>query len=357
MTESTLLADAVERFFSERCLPDFVAAAEAGSDTTELWTETEQLGLTLVSVSEDTGGEGGSLADAMTVLRAAGRHAVPLPIAETILAGWLLSEAGLPVGLGPATIAPAQPSDHLLLTTRGGGLRITGSALRIPWGCAARRIVVVAPDEADRLHVASVDPAGARVVQGMSLANEPRDYVDFTDVPVEPSACAPVLLSPDTIQVRGALFRTGMMLGALERARDLAVEHVKVRQQFGRPLARFQAVQQLIAQIARDVAVTRAAVDLAVVAVTDDPGAAWLEVAAAKVVAGQAARGVAARAHQVHGAIGVTKEYPLSMLTRRLWSWRNEFGSEAEWSQRIGAEAWQTDGGPWALATSGRMAV
>lgn len=357
MADSSLLADAVQRFFSERSLPEYVAAVEGGADSSDLWDETEQLGLTLVSVPEEAGGQGGSLADAVTVLRAAGRHAVPLPIAETILAGWLLSEGRLQVGPGPSTVMADHRADALQLTRRGEGLRISGQALRVPWARVASRIVVAAYDEAQVMHVASIDPGMALVVPGVSLANEPRDDVEFNGAIVETAACAPVALSFEMIQVRGALFRAAMMLGALERARDLAIEHVKVRRQFGRPLARFQAVQQLIAQIARDVAVTRAAVDLAVAAVADDPGSSWLEVAAAKVVAGQAARDVTARSHQLHGAIGVTKEYPLSMLTRRLWSWRNEFGSEAEWSQRIGAEAWQTDGGPWGLATAGRMAV
>jgi acyl-CoA dehydrogenase len=145
------------------------------------------------------------------------------------------------------------------------------------------------------------------------------------------------------------------MLGALERIRDLTVAFSKDRAQFGRPIARFQAVQHLLAQLARDVAVARAAVDLAVSAAVDDVSGGWLEIASAKIVTGRAAGTVSAQAHQVHGAIGVTKEYCLSVLTRRLWSWRDEFGSESEWAQLIGAQAWRAPGGVWALVTAGRM--
>ena len=353
MTGSSLLADAVERFFGERCTPDDVAAAEAGGDTTKLWTATEALGLTLASVPEDFGGGGGSLMDAMTILRAAGRHAVPVPLAETILAGWLLSEGGLTVEPGPCTVAPVRPRDRLSIVRHGAGWRLSGQARNVPWARAATSIAVVAIDDDCCSHVARVDPAAVVIEPGANLALEARDVVTFNDVTLKPGNCAPLPGSHDTLLAHGALARATMMLGALEGARDLAIAHAKARTQFGRPIAKFQAVQQLIAQIARDVAVTRAAVDLAIAAVTLDPATAWIEAATAKTVAGSAAWEVSLRAHQVHGAIGVTKEYPLSILTRRLWSWRDEFGSGAEWSQRIGAQAWEAPGGPWGLATSG----
>jgi alkylation response protein AidB-like acyl-CoA dehydrogenase len=146
-----------------------------------------------------------------------------------------------------------------------------------------------------------------------------------------------------------------MMLGAMETARDLAVAHARDRTQFGRPLAAFQAVQHMLAQIARDVAVTRSVVELAVSAAAEDVTGGWLEIASAKVLAGRAARTVSAQAHQVHGAIGITKEYSLSALTRRLWSWREEFGTESEWSRQIGQEGWRAPEGAWGLITSGRL--
>ena len=161
----------------------------------------------------------------------------------------------------------------------------------------------------------------------------------------------------DELFLRGALGRAVMMLGALESACDLAVAHAKDRTQFGRSLASFQAVQHMLAQAARDVALTRAAVELAATVAAEDLRGGWLEIASAKVIAGRAAESVSAYAHQVHGAIGVTKEYSLSALTRRLWSWRDEFGTEVEWAQRIGQEAWRSPGGVWGLATSGRLPI
>jgi alkylation response protein AidB-like acyl-CoA dehydrogenase len=105
--------------------------------------------------------------------------------------------------------------------------------------------------------------------------------------------------------------------------------------------------------MARDVALTRAAVELAASAALDG-GDAWLEIAAAKVLAGRAAHTVSAQAHQVHGAIGVTREYSLSIMTRRLWAWRDEFGAERMWARQLGQRVYASPGGVWELVTAGR---
>jgi acyl-CoA dehydrogenase len=87
-------------------------------------------------------------------------------------------------------------------------------------------------------------------------------------------------------------------------------------------------------------------------------GPAPFEVASAKVLAGQAARTATRSAHQAHGAIGVTREYPLHRFTRRLWSWRAEYGDETEWSDMLGRLVWEQ--GPdrlYPLITGGSAAT
>ncbi|MBA2535474.1 MAG: acyl-CoA/acyl-ACP dehydrogenase [Rubrobacter sp.] len=124
------------------------------------------------------------------------------------------------------------------------------------------------------------------------------------------------------------------MAGALDRVLELSVGHAGERRQFGRPIGRFQAVQQQLALLAGVVAAAGAAVDAAVAAA--GLGDAAFEVAVAKVRTGEAAGKAAAIAHQVHGAIGFTERHPLHQSTRRLWAWRDEFGSEGEWAERLG---------------------
>ena len=125
------------------------------------------------------------------------------------------------------------------------------------------------------------------------------------------------------------------MAGALQAALDLSVEYTRQRQQFGKPLAGFQAIQQQLAVFAEETAAANAAAAAAFRAA--DRGDAWFEIACAKLRANQAARISTGIAHQVHGAMGFTAEYRLQHLTRRLWKWGSEHGNERTWSDRIGA--------------------
>ena len=114
------------------------------------------------------------------------------------------------------------------------------------------------------------------------------------------------------------------------------VQYAGERQQFGRPLGRFQAIQMELAEMAGEVTAVAALVDAAVQA-TERGESLVPAAAAAKVRAGAAVEVVARLAHQVHGAIGFTQDHKLHHLTRRLWSWRDEAGSELAWSRVLGA--------------------
>ena len=169
--------------------------------------------------------------------------------------------------------------------------------------------------------------AASEVVHGANLAGEPRDDVRFDGVEVD---ARPVALDPAEVLRRGALARALAMAGALERVLELTVRYAGEREQFGRPIGRFQAIQQELAVLAGEVAAARAAVDQAVAR----PDV--LRIASAKIRTGEAAGRAAEIAHQVHGAIGYTDEHVLHRFTLRLWAWRDEFGSEEEWAVELG---------------------
>ena len=146
------------------------------------------------------------------------------------------------------------------------------------------------------------------------------------------------------------LFRSLLITGAAQRALDLTVTYVQEREQFGRPLARFPTVQQELARMAGEVALISAATQAAVAAEdltaggladAGQPGAGEgvSAVVAAKAQASNGAGVVAAIAHQLHGAIGTTEEHRLRLTTTRLWSWRDEDGSEAECFAELGRAA------------------
>lgn len=154
---------------------------------------------------------------------------------------------------------------------------------------------------------------------------------------------APETVYQDLIAAR-PLLRAAQLAGAAARARDLAVEYAGERRQFGQPINRFQAVQHQLAEMAGEAAIARAGVDQAL----RDPSP--LRVAAAKAVAGRAAARVAAIAHQVHGAIGFTKEHSLHRSTTSIWRWRDEEGTDTEHAITVGRGLAGRD--IWAATTS-----
>jgi acyl-CoA dehydrogenase len=324
MTDPLLLETAT-RAFTATATPQAVQQAETDRWAGKMWAAAAEIGLPWISVPESAGGAGGTVADAVAVLGVAGAHAVPLPLAETgLLAGWLIASAGLQVGDGPATVVPGAAADDLGL--QGG--RLYGHAHRVPWAAAAARIVALVGDQ-----VVVVAPSEARIEPGSNLAGEPRDTVIFDGATVEAAVAAPAGVDPDALWARGALSRVALIAGALLTVSDLTVAYTHEREQFGRPVASFQAVQAHLVTCAEEAAL----VDLAaqVAAREADRGPARFEIASAKSLANNAARVAARSAHQAHGAMGVTQEYPLQQFTRRLWSWRAEYGDPVV-SARLG---------------------
>jgi acyl-CoA dehydrogenase len=204
------------------------------------------------------------------------------------------------------------------------GFDVSGTVGPVPWARSAERIAL--PCEGRVYIVARED---VEIRPGANLAGEERDTVVIDRAPAQ----AADGLSPDSLLLRGALVRVALMAGALERLTAIAIAHASERVQFGRPIGRFQAVQAHLVTIAQQAALVGVAADAAVAR----EGA--FEIAAAKLLADRAAVTAGRAAHQVLGARGVTLEHPLSLETRRLWSWRSEFGGERFWSERLGAAA------------------
>ena len=328
----TILADTCTRLFTDRVTQDLLEQAEKGTWPGDLWQAVEESGLSLPQIPEAHGGAGGSWEDAQVVLFAAGRFAVPLPIGETMIAAWLLAEAGLDVPLGPLTVAPVHLGDRLALARVGDGWTLSGTATRVPWGGAAGHVVVAVEGEGGPV-VALVKQGHARVEGDVNLALEPRDTLVFDRAPVVAAGPARAGASPWSL---GALIRSAQMAGGLEALLAKSVKYVTERRQFGRPLSQFQAVQQNLAVLAGHTAAAGMAAQKAFHAMPR--GDAGFEIAVAKIRTGEAAGIGAGIAHQAHGAIGFTYEHTLHFNTRRLWSWRAEFGAEPYWAEHLGRE-------------------
>jgi alkylation response protein AidB-like acyl-CoA dehydrogenase len=330
-----LLADTCTRLFTDQVAPALIEAAEKGTWPAALWQALEENGLTLPQIPEAHGGAGGAWGDAQVVLAAVGRFAVPLPVAETMIGAWLLSATGLNVPMGPLTVAPVRATEKLTLARDGGGWRLSGAATRVPWGASAGHVVVLAEGDGKPM-IALIKGGTAKAEPDVNLAQEPRDTLGWTNAPVLTAARAGATLPADALMLAGAMARSAQMAGGLEFLLSQSVKYVTERVQFGRPLASFQAIQHQLALLAGHTAAAGMAAQKAFVAM--DAGDAGFEIAVAKIRTGEASGLGAGIAHQCHGAIGFTYEHTLHFVTRRLWSWRAEFGAEAHWAAMLGRE-------------------
>ena len=292
-----LLAESAADLFRRHCPTEVIAKGWSA----ELWQVVERAELT----------DGATIAELAEVVRVASQYAAPLPLGEDALARQLLARAGLAATAGPLTVADFYD----------------GKAMGVPYARFATGIVVVGPEG-----IALLRPGAYRVSQGENLAGEPRDSIEAD--PFE------VFGEGAILRRWGALLRAVQIAGALERVLQLTVRYADDRRQFGQPLRKFQAIGHLLAELAAETVAARAAADAA----AEDPQL-W-KIAAAKIRCGEAAGRAATIAHQVHGAIGFTDEHVLHHFTLRLWSWRDEFGTEEEWASVLGGllkgNLWET---------------
>ena len=312
------LQDTVSRLFSEQVDRNFLFEHESSGWSQALWQLTVELGIEQVLVPESKGGVGGDWDDAYQVISAVGQYAVPLPIAETIVARWLLSLAGAEQPDGPGTL-------------------IVGDACeRVPWGRHTGWGLAQSAN-GESISLLQWSPDDTRFDE--NLAREPRDTLDVQKLK---SAELNVELPDNFLLYLGALIRSAQIAGAGIALVERASQYAEERSQFGRSLSKFQAVQHNIARLASATAsvgaMSRSAFNKMNNSVlTDDPADdARLAIASAKYRASDCADLISSIAHQIHGAIGFTHEHDLHFFTRRLWSWRTEFGSAGHWSKTLG---------------------
>lgn len=296
------------------------------------WAAADAAGLPNVMMREEAGGFGGGFEDAAIVLMAAGRNAAALPIAEAILAAKVLSDAGLAAG-GNISFAATNEGEAQVLA---GEITFSGVLRNVSFGRDAERVAVLIEHGGKKLICSFARADATRIEERANPADEPRDHLHFTHAKGQ---CAETKWNAAQFFRSMAWARACQMTGAMEAALALAAAHVRDRQQFGRALASFQAIQQQMALFAEETAAARMACVAA--ARVADRGNAEFEMAAAKLRANQAASVATSVAHQVHGAIGFTREYDLQHFTRRLWAWKSEFGNDRHWASEIGARVAQ----------------
>ena len=308
-----LFADAARDVLADQCTPHVVRAIEAGGRTadatTALWEQLEATGLADALLSEDDGGAGLGLGQVFGVLEQCGAHALPLPLGETMVARALLAQAGV-----------ARPAGSIALAR---GERLADGGLRcalVRSGQVAAAVLVQSGTEWRLLNTADAQGAAQALALDTALA--------WTAAQVQAAPAVAVNGALDARTLQAAVV-AAQMAGALSSVFQRSLQYANERQQFGRPIGKFQAIQHQLAVMSEHVFAARMAAQLGCSGAGVLPDR--LRVATAKARCSEAALVVSELAHAIHGAIGFTEEYDLQLFTRRLHAWRQTAGSEAYW--------------------------
>lgn len=331
------IAETLRSLLARHCSAETLRQADAGAWSAGLWAELDAAGVLLATVPESAGGLGFGLGEAAFIARVVAAHAAPVPVAETLLAHWLWHRGeGVVAGVPSAerlTVHIAQPGSQAAQALAAGG-PVTATLPGVPWARHADALVLVVPG-AEASLLARVPLGGVRLTPHVNLADEPRDDVHLAGMSIGAQQRRRVAETGEQATAYLALLRAAQLVGAMEAAVAITVQYANERVQFGKPIGRFQAIQSHVAGAAELVASAAVALEQAAASAADPAREPLLWMA--KALASESAGHVAAAAHQVHGAIGFTREYRLQTLTRRLWAWREECGNEDVWYAKLGA--------------------
>lgn len=295
-----MLVDPFRRMLADVADAQAVRAAERTGDIGPIWAAINASGYLDALLPEEQGGAGLRLEDIYPLVTETGAASLPVPFAETVVARALLAARGA-----------TAPADAIIV--------LAAPSPVVPLARAATHALV---SNGDRIDLVRLDEAGD-------------DAFGTLGGPV--IAASEPVLSIEADGVDLTVFAAGLlaakMAGAMRRLLDMSLRFAEERQQFGRPLGKFQAIQHQLAVMAEQVITVQVAANIGMSGDHFDP----LKVALAKCRASEASHEVCAIAHAVHGAIGVTAEYDLQLLTRRLKEWQLAFGSESYWAARIGS--------------------
>ncbi len=321
LSTNDLIIDTATRIFADGCSHSVVEAAQEGVWAASLWTTLADNGLLEIGLEES----GTGLGELFEFLRVAGRFAAPLPLLESLIAQFALGK-------------PTSDTTFAVLQ---------GTTVEIAWPERFSAVVAldVALGEARLVSLAGLKSAPCEVMLGEPVAQ--------IELGAAWQAAADTQFAAPGLYALAALGRAAQMCGGLEASLNMAIGYCSEREQFGRTISKFQAIQHQLAVLASEVAASQRATDAAIHSLVASQSAAvgtssaleisrldvrLSDVAVAKVRVGSAVGIGAEIAHQVHGAMGFTMEYSLHQLTRRLWSWRDQFGTESDWAELLGDE-------------------
>lgn len=346
---SSIISDQVNRQFHEMVTREQSGETRASEWQSDLWHSLEESALSLALVPESQGGVGLDARDAFEIIRLSGYHGLPLPLGDTLLAKAIWCGAGghlEALGENPVLLAPSPDGRPLALRFSGGEASVSGATGSIALGDLSAPILLHAQTEQQAHFLVLLETEGLHRKPCAGPAMEARSALRLDGNLVPAGRCLPWSIGDSLAHLGyGALLRSVQMVGAMQRCVELGLQYAAERLQFGRPIGRFTPVQDMLVEASAEMAAALASTVLAIERWQLHPTADSLFcIAGAKVRCGEAAGKVSALIHQIHGAIGFTQEHVLHQFTRRLWAWRDDFGTETFWSQWLGAQACSAKG-------------
>lgn len=336
-----MIVEVVERIFKDKVEKETVDLLEKQMWAEDVWNLLLENEIDKVAVKEEFGGAGGDYDDLFNLYRLIGNYAVPIPFIEHTLANIFLEYVNVQPISELATVHIATKA----LKIKDG--KVSGSLQHVPWARNAAKLLTIAV-EAGQHNLVVLDLKDAKIQKQTNLAAEPRDSVIFTDSMILASQGI-TLEQLEFLRKLQTAATVSKMTGAIDRAFDLSVQFSKEREQFGRPIHRFQLVQQHLATLAGEQALSGAALDNIIALLLKEEEND--EIAFARLKLDDASRIVATSAHQVHAAIGVTHEHRLHHYTRRLWAWRDEDFHAKFWKKEMAKKMLHSSSNTWDVLT------
>jgi acyl-CoA dehydrogenase len=309
------IEDTTEKILKDLSTKEQRECFEEGEWNVPLWQALQESGLTLLGIDEEKGGVGGDFEDVFAILRIVGKYAAPIPLAEVIYANQFIANY------------EGEVEHKLRVVHFENG---SGDELKyVPFARYADEIIVISQEGYKVVNLALNEISN----NNENIAAEPRDTVKVTQQLENRILNTSFEDALEDYTSFLALSRVAMMTGAMESILALSIFYSKERQQFGRSLHKFQAIQHHLTAMAGETAAAYAT--LAITSTAYQTDVAKEQIAMAKIVLSANANSVAKAAHQLHAGIGMTYEHELQHFTRRLWAWREEGGNETYWADQL----------------------
>lgn len=340
--EQQQFADALRRYLDKSYgfeARQAIVRSESGVSDTH-WAAFTELGLTALPVPEAQGGFNGGPIDMLVVMQELGRALVVEPYWATAVGIEALRLAGTGEGedaslleraaQGEIKLAVAFHEPHarydlfdIGTTANGQGEQqtLSGTKSVVLHGAQAHAWIVPARLNGEiALFVVARDAAGVKVTDYRTIDGQRAATLEFSDTPARRLAGKHAgAAALEHIADYGTLLLCAEAIGALDALNLATVDYTKTRQQFGQPIARFQALQHRMVEMLIHAEQARSITYLAAMRYSsEDADERRRAVSAAKVRVGQAARFVGQQAVQLHGGMGVTNEVAAAHLFKRL---------------------------------------